>query len=170
MRRLLITAAILTTFAALATSCGGEEPPPEGYHLELRMVALDPSVLDELQIRFEPQGTDEQFMIIEPMSYADGAINISTEPDGRLLMTISGAHVNQFAVDNGDGMPTYDLEVWSDDDRPRTPAPSVRVVGLRGGEAIAEGFLFLPQWPLPLGQVSRISVQCRMAVSDRCIP
>jgi len=167
----MITATIVASLLGLVTSCGGEEPPPEGYHLELRFVAVDPSVLDQLQVRFEPQGTGEQFMVIEPMSFEDGAINLSVDSaDGSLLMTLDGLHVSQRAVDQGDGSSIYDLEVWSNDERAHMPAPSVRVVGLRGGEQIAEGFLFLPQWPLPLGQVSRITVQCRMAVSDRCIP
>ena len=170
MHRTLIATTISMALLGLLTSCGGEEPPPEGYHLQLRFVSVDPSVFDQVQVRFDPDG-DEQFMVIEPMSFEDGAINLSVDTaDGTLLMTLDGPHVNQRSVAQGDGSSIYDLEVWSNDERMRSPAPSVRVVGLRGGEQIAEGFLFLPQWPLPLGQVSLISVTCRMAVSDRCIP
>ena len=109
-------------------------------------------------------------MLVEPMSYESGAINIAADADGTLLMTISGSHISTFAVDDGMGGYLYDLELFSNDERARTPAPSVRVAGLRGGESIAEGFLFLPQWPLPLGNRSRVTVQCRMAVLDRCVP
>ncbi len=169
MRTMIRTSAAFV-IALFAASCAGEEPPPEGFHLELRLVSVAPSVLETVQVRFEPQGAGETFTAIEPMSFEDGAIALSVEPDGRLLVTIDGAHINQFAVDDGMGGFIYDLELWSDDEMGRAPAPSVRVVGLRGGEAIAEGFLFLPQWPLPLGQRSRVTVQCRMAVMDRCVP
>ncbi len=168
MRRCLISATVVASL--LCASCGGEEPPPEGYHLELRFVSVDPSVFSEVQVRFEPDGM-EQFTFVEPMSFEDGAIRLSVDSmDGTLLLTLDGAHVNQRAVDQGDGSSVYDLEVWSNDGVMRTRAPSVRVVGLRGTEQIAEGFLFLPQWPLPLGQISRINVACRPGVSDRCIP
>ncbi|MCB9597139.1 MAG: hypothetical protein H6719_30730 [Sandaracinaceae bacterium] len=170
MRALTQSALLGAMCLLLVTSCGGEEPPPEGFHLELRLVSVAPSVLDSVQIRFEPQGTDEMFMLVEPMSYESGAISIAADADGTLLMTISGSHITQFATDDGMGGFLYDLELWSNDMRARNPAPSVRVVGLRGGEQIAEGFLFLPQWPLPLGQRSRVTVQCRMAVADRCVP
>lgn len=156
--------------AVSLASCGGDEPPPEGFHIELRLMSLDPSVLDELRLRFEPQGTGEMFFV-EPMSFADGAINISMDADARsLLMTISGENVAAFAVDQGDGSFVYDLELWSNDMTARTRPPGVRVIGLRAGEQIAEGFLFLPQWPLPLGNRSVVNVPCRMAVSDRCVP
>lgn len=163
-------ASVLPALLLLLTSCSNDPPPPEGFHLELRFVSVAPSVLDTVQLRFEPQTMGEQFMAIEPMSYEDGAIGVSVDADGFLNLSISGAHINTFAVDDGMGGYIYDLELWSDDERGRTPAPSVRVSGLRGGETIAEGFLFLPQWPLPLGNRSRVTVQCRMAVADRCVP
>ena len=155
------------TIGALVGSCGGDPPPPEGFHLEIRLVSVAPTVLDRIELRFEPQGTDEQFMAIEPLSYEDGAIGVRVDAD-RLILTIDGAHGARFATDAGMGAFVYDLELWSDDERPRSPAPTVRAVGLRAGEAIAEGFVFLPAWPLPLGQTSRLRLECRMAAADRC--
>jgi len=169
MRRALTLAPLLAAVLALATSCGDDTPPPpEGFHLNLRFMSLDPTVLDRVEVIFEAQGTGEEFMAIEPMSYADGAITLEVDTN-RLTMTIAGSNIAAFAEDQGDGSYVYDLEVFSDDEVPRTPAPSVRVIGVRGGEQIAEGFLFLPQWPLPLGQTSVVNVPCRMAVADRCI-
>ena len=164
----MLRALAFTALLSLGASCGGE-PPPEGFYLQLRLLNVDPQVLERVEVRFEPQGMDEQFMAITPMSYEDGAIGLRVEPDGRLVVTVDGAHVARFATPDAEGAYLYDLELYSDDERPRTPAPSVRAVGLRSGEPIAEGFLFLPQWPLPLGQRSRLTLQCRMAVSDRCV-
>lgn len=162
---------VLASVLALGASCGGEEPPPEGFHLMLHLTAIDPSVLDDLRVNFEPQGTGERFMDVEPMSYEDGAINVTVEPDGVLVITLAGAHVAAQATDdNGDGSYLYDLEIWTADERVRMPAPTVRVIGNRGGEQIAEGFLRLVAWPPPLRQRSTIEVACRMAVSDRCFP
>lgn len=168
MRAIVKSTSVAALFVLLA-SCGGEPPPPEGFHLEIRLVSVAPSVLDSVQLRFEPQ-MDAQFTAIEPMSYEDGAIGVSVDADGNLLMTISGSHIATFATDDGMGAFIYDLELWSMDERARSPAPGVRVVGLRGGEQIADGFVFLPAWPLPLGQRSRVTVNCRSAVADRCVP
>jgi len=169
MRRALTLAPLLAAVLTLATSCGDDTPPPpEGFHLNLRFTSVDPTVLDRVEVVFETQTDGEQFMAVEPMSYADGAITLEVDTD-RIIMTISGSNITAFAEDQGDGSFVYDLEVFSDDDTPRAPAPSVRVIGVRGGEVIAEGFLFLPQWPLPLGQTSVVNIPCRMAVMDRCI-
>lgn len=163
--RALVTLALLST-----ASCGGEEPPPEGYTLRLRFTSLDPVVLENVRVSFQPQGPDERFMFVEPMSYADGAIDLTVEDDGTLTMLLDGAHVAENALEQPDASYIYDLEVYTEDETPRSPAPGVRVVGNRAGERIAEGFLFLPQWPLPLGQSTIVQVPCRMAVSDRCFP
>lgn len=167
-----LTTLLCASVLAFGASCGGEEPPPEGFHLILRLTSIDPSVLDELTVAFEPQvAAGERFMSIEPISYADGAINLEVEPDGVLVMSLTGPHVAAFVTDeDGDGALEYDLEIWSMDEQPRTPPPSVRVNGTRGGESIAQGFLYLPAWPLPNGNRSIVQVPCRPAVSDRCVP
>ena len=167
MRR-AINSLILASVLAFGASCGGEEPPPEGFHLFLRFTSLDPSVLDDVAVNFEPQGGG-RFMAIEPISYEDGAISMQVAPDGVLEMSIQGSHIAANAEEM-DGAYIYDLEIWSMDEEMIPTAPSVRVVGHRGGEDIAEGFLFLVRWPLPLGASSTVQVPCRMAVLDRCVP
>jgi len=167
-RRLEVIAFAL--FALLGTASCGEEPPPEGFTLRLRFTSLDPSVIETVRISFQPQGTDERFMFVEPMSYADGAIQLVVEDDGTLTLTIDGEHVEALAEMQGDGSYTYDLEIYSDDETPRMTPPGVRVVVTRAGESIAQQFRYLMQWPLPLGQTLILQVPCDDAALDRCTP
>jgi hypothetical protein len=160
----------LALLALFGTASCGSEPPPEGFTLRLRFTSLNPSVIESVRVSFQPQGTNERFMSIEPMSYADGAIDLTVETDGTLSLTIDGAHVAALAEMQGDASYTYDLEVYSDDATPRMPPPGVRVVVSRAGESIAQGFKFLTQWPLPLGQTETVTVPCDTGALDRCVP
>ena len=163
-----VLAAMLATVAL--TSCGGEEPPPEGFHLKIRFTSLDPNVIDNVRVTFDPMGTDQTFMFVEPMSYADGKITTAVDGDGVMVITIDGMYLASVGEVQGDGSFIFDLEVWSDDEVVRMPAPFVRVSATRGAETIAQGDSFLPAWPLPLGAEVLIQVPCRGAVSDRCFP
>jgi hypothetical protein len=161
---------VAAAVVALALSSCGAEPPPEGFHLKIRFTSLDPNVLDSVRVTFDPMGTDQVFMFVEPMSYADGKITTAVDADGVLVLTIDGPYLASVGEVQGDGSFIFDLEVWSDDERVRMPAPFVRVLATRGAENIAQGDSFLPAWPLPLGSEVLVQVPCRGAVSDRCFP
>lgn len=177
MRRALTLAPLLAAVLAFATSCTDDTPPPpEGFHLNLRFMSLDPTVLDRVEVTFQAPD-DTTFMMVEPMSYADGAItlevtsSITGGPPDRIIMTLRGDHVAAVADGpRGDGSYMYDLEVFSNDETERSgmDVPGVRITALRGGEVIAEGFAFMPDWPPPLGQTVVINVPCRPGATDRC--
>lgn len=156
----------LALLAGLGTSCS-EEPPPEGFELRMRFVATDPVVFQSVSVRFEPQGTGEQFMMVEPMSYADGAIDLEVASDGVLVMTLDGQYVANNATPDGTGAFVFPLEVWTADRQPRSAPPGVRVVVTRANETIAEGYRFLAEWPLPLGGNLQFPVNCRMEAANR---
>ncbi len=161
---------LMGALSLLVTSCG-EEPPPEGYELRMRFVAADPSVFQSVRVQFEPQG-DQRFMMVEPMSYADGAIDLQIESDGVLTMTLDGGYVAANSTPDGTGAFVFPLEVWTGDLQPRAMAPGMRVVVNRADMAIAEGFRFLPEWPLPLGGNVQFPVNCRAdaASAGLCAP
>ena len=161
----LLTAALATLTALGAGSCGGD-PPPDGFELRLRFLSLDPVALDSVRLTFSP-ADPQTFMMIEPVSYEGGAIDLRVESDGVLVMVIAGSHIADFAVDQGDGSHIFTLELFSDDTVMRSPTPGVRVVGIRAGEPIAEGVKFLPQWPLQRGGSDLIPVPCT-ADPSRC--
>ncbi|MFK7984541.1 MAG: hypothetical protein AB8I08_00795 [Sandaracinaceae bacterium] len=151
--------------ALMATSCS-EEPPPDGYELRMRFVSTDPAVFQNLRVQFEPEG-DQRFMMVEPMDYAGGAIDLQVEADGVLVMTIDGAYVSANSTPDGTGAFLFPLEIWTGDLQPRSTPPGVRVVATRADEAIAEGFRFLPEWPLPLGEGIQFPVNCRADAANR---
>lgn len=164
--------ALLVVASLAATSCDGmEEPPPEGHHLLLTFTSIDPSVIERVRITFDVMSAGEGFMMIEPMSYADGAIDVMVEPDGRFVMTIDGAHVAALAEQQGTTTTyVYDLEVYSNDETMRASPPFVTVTVSRAREAIGSASRFLPAWPLPLGQSTEIMIPCSPATLDRCTP
>lgn len=166
MMKRVATMVLGCALAMLATSCG-EPPPVDGYELRMRFVSTDPAVFQNLRVQFEPEGTGERFMMIEPMDFAGGAIDLQVEADGVLVMTIDGAYVSANSTPDGTGAFIFPLEVWTADLQPRTSPPGVRVVATRADEAIAEGFRFLPTWPLPLGESIQFPVNCRADAANR---
>lgn len=160
MRRVLI--ALVTLGASLLASCGGEEPPPEGFHLLLRFTSSDPTVYERVIVRLDPPGNDQRFMGIEPMSYADGNIELSVDADGVAIFSIAGPYVAMFAEQEEPLTHVFDLEVWTTEDQMmRSRPPFVTVNVERSGEVIAMGDSFLPQWPLQLGGEVTLQVPCR---------
>ena len=158
---------LVSLLALLALSSCGEEPPPEGYELRMRFISLDPSVLENLRLTFTPRGTSERFTMVEPMSYEGGAITLEVATDGVTELTIDGAYVAAHSTPDGTGAFQFPLEIWSSDLQPRAMPPGVLVVGNRAGEAIAEGYLFLPEWPVPLGENALIPVTCKADAASR---
>lgn len=156
--KMTLRAALLAVAMLSMVSCTSAPADP-GFELRLRLVSLDPAVLDSLRLTFNPD-SGQSFMMVEPMSFEDGAVNLEVAADGVVVITIAGAHVASLAESQGDGSFIFPFEVWTADETRRAPAPSVRVVGVRGSEAIAEGFLFLPEWPVPLGDSVLIPVTC----------
>ncbi|GAB5542345.1 MAG: hypothetical protein SangKO_021050 [Sandaracinaceae bacterium] len=167
MRRTLI--AIATAAASLLVSCGGEAPPPEGFHMRLRFMSADPAVFETVTVRIDPNGADERFMFVEPMTYADGNIRLEIDGEGAAILELDGPYVASLAENEGGLNFIFDLEVWTPEDQmERRPPPFVTVNVERAGEVIAMGDSFLANWPLPLGGQVEIEVPCRAA--DRCTP
>lgn len=167
LRSMVFRTAVVPLFVlAAAASCS--EPPPEGFTLRLRFTSINPSAIDEVRVSFQPRGDNEAFDLVEPMSYADGAINLVVNADGTLTLTLDGAHVALTGERQPDNSFTYDLEVYTEDMKRRVPPPGVRVVVTQDGESIAQGFRYLPEWPLPLGQLETIMVPCDSGAIARC--
>lgn len=156
----------LVCVALLALNGCGEEPPPEGFEIQLRFVSLDPVVLDNVRVQFIPEDT-QRFMFVEPMSFEDGRVGLEVAADGVVILTLNGQLVAERSVPQGDGSSIYTLEVWTTDTRVRDPAPSVRVTANRDLEVIGEGFLYLPSWPVELGENVLLPVSCTASAVTR---
>lgn len=164
MRRLIARGILCVALLGLH-GCG-EEPPPEGFEIQLRFVSLDPVVLDNLRVQFIPDDT-QRFMFVEPMSFEDGRVGLEVAADGVVILTLNGQLVAERSVPQGDGSFIYTLEVWTPDTRVRNPAPAVRVTANRDLEVIGEGFLYLPSWPLELGANVLLPVSCTSSAVTR---
>lgn len=168
MRRFSFT---LGLFALLLASCGSAPEPPEGFLVNIRFISLDPAVIDDMRLRFDPP----EGMSFEPqdeMTFEGGAIVVRIDTDGSLIMTITGAHVRASLVPSPDGTQMiYPLQIWSDDPAMNT-APLVIGSVSRSGEVIGDGTVFLPAWPPPLEASVGLGIQCTStaAAAGRCTP
>jgi hypothetical protein len=159
-------AALLGLVFSLA-GCGGAAP--EGFTLSVRFLSLDVAVIDSVRLAFRP-APGLVFQSQPEMTFEGGAITMRVESDGALALTITGAHIRA-NLDPDEAMPTYDLEIWSDDPAMRS-GPVVLGSATNGTELIADGTMFLPAWPPPLGQTTQIVIQCtaEAAIAGRCMP
>ncbi len=146
----------------LASACGS----PRGFTLAVRFGSVDPAVVDGLRLAFDP-GMDA-FEQEPAMTFENGGIASSVDIDGRYVLVITGAHLQE-SIDPETRI--FELEMWSDDPAMRA-GPRVLGSVQRQLEVIGDGSVFLPAWPPPLGQTTELLIQCRTeaAMAGRCVP
>lgn len=162
--------AFATFLVSLLGSCAAA--PADAFTLEVRLISIDPAVVDEVRISIRPNGTGERFQAIEPQTYENGQIQVEVATDGVLEVTIAGDHVRAHSRPSMTGVGAiYDLEIWSDDPMMRS-GPRLVGTAIRTSEAIGSGNSFLPAWPPVLGASSQLAIQCTPAAvsSGRCMP
>ncbi len=166
MRRFTSLGLVLLTLALLA-SCGSP-PPPDGFTLNVHLLSLDLEIIERLRLRFSPQDLGTPFESQPDMTYEGGAITVHVDTDGALVMDITGEHVRELAMPSADGMQMiYPQQIWSEDETRNLP-PIVFGTVYRSGEPIAEGMVYLPAWPPPLGDSTQINVRCNADPPERC--
>ncbi len=160
----LARAAALATLALLAASCGQEAP--KGAILRLTFLNVRASAVDSLRVSLTPE-PGQRFQM-RPTQTIDG-VTVEVESDGTLVLTLPGDEVRARAIEtDAAGLrPQVDLEVWSDD-RTMNRAPFVRATVTQGADLIAQGAGYVSDWPLVLGSVSPINVQCNMGSMAAC--
>jgi hypothetical protein len=146
--------------------CG--DPPPDGFTLAIRLVSIDPEVIDTMRLSFTPQMG--AFTVVPDAEFEDGLITTRVEDGGEaLVMEIDGEHVRAHATRPDGAQYLYELQIWSDDETTNS-APRVLGSVLRDGESIGSGQGFLPGWPPPLGSTGQLAIECSSASVDRCTP
>jgi hypothetical protein len=166
MRHLYSVAA--AALALWVSSCGGG-PSEEGFTIAFRFVAIDPAVLERLELSVRPQG-GATFEAQPESTHENGAITTRVESDGTLTLTVSGDHVRS-RVTSPDGVEqVYELQVWTDDEAMRA-GPQLVAFAVRSGARIGEGQAFLPTWPPPLeeaGDCTLAGSSCRAQLNVTC--
>jgi hypothetical protein len=157
--------------SALAMTLGSCASPAEGFTLDVQLTGVNRTAVETLRLTVTPQmsgTTTPRFTMPEEASFEDGAITLSVDAAGALVITITGAYFQENAV--GDADPRFSLELWSDDTTMRMPAPQIRGVVIAGGVDAAAGAAYLPSWPLPLGDVATLTIPCTAGREAMCRP
>lgn len=156
----------LSLLAALGlSSCGGGGV--DGAILRFQFLDVRASAIDSVRVTITAQ--PGQSFAAQPTETIDG-VTVEVASDGALVLTLTRdaalARITQ--TDDAGLRPRLDLEVWSDDES-TDPAPLVRVMVSQGSELIAQGSGYVAAWPLALGSISTIQVQCNRGSAAQCV-
>jgi hypothetical protein len=176
--------AVFFACALLVIGCGGDDPPPESFEIEVRFQSIVLAAITELRFTIQPQRGGEHFPAQEPETFEGGAITTGTTADGDFRISVTGAHVREnFMVDPGGFTEIYRLPLFATDtssgqtivDDPQIAVAVIRTSRMAVPEILGEGRRFLP-WPLPGGAdcaapgtcLAQITVACRMGFMFQC--
>ncbi len=158
----------------LVASCAGAPAAPEGHVLALRFDDVGAVAVQEIRVLLQPGPAELMARFTEaPLAtYEQGGVTVEVDDAGRMVMTITGEWFRANGADLEGTTPLLEIEAWSDETS-QSVRPGLTVLAtvtaVRDGETIAEGQLYLPRWPLPLGERTQILVSCEATDPARCL-
>lgn len=163
------------TFALLSSLLFSCASPAEGFTLDIQLSGVRTAAVDNVRLILTPvmapgSTTAPRFQPPEVSSFEDGAIQMSVDDDGQLVIAIEGAYfrANSTPTGAGDLDPRFSLELWSDDTTARMMTPQIRGIVTANGFDAAAGAAYLPSWPLELGETFTLTVACTTGREMEC--
>jgi hypothetical protein len=172
LARLALLSTLFGALVTLAPSCG-PGAPPEGFTLAIQCSHVNVAALDSIRITIAPVmvGTMTGHFL-QPMhgtSFENGEINVSVDSvTGLLTIDISGTYARAHAMADAMGNdPRLEIQLWTDDHQMTSP-PQLRATVTHNGMQVATGVVYLPSWPLVLGDSTQVNVPCMTGFDMQC--